>query len=434
MCVCVGLTPDGVTRLALSTCFACQGSGVRNIDREKVMKRNSNRRIPTAQKYFTFDGAHCKQIYAGLPADWQCPACRRNKYQIMRWTLLYPNSPAPYEGWAAGYHKYHDHGAESGVAPRFEQAILCEQCNSADASAKRKLNLPKQFSFSPKEIAQFVAATPHGWHLLDYDRASQIYAAVQEAARAPTNKLGKKYRMRHMAAFRISKYMRIDPAALIEKMQSGGDSIITGPVDLIATLKPKYGLVVAAWDGLHQLGRVSRYGVVLAVRQTEATVTWSYAETSYRPNPAGRRWWTQTKPFFGFAPDVAERYMLAAAFAEHFPEDLPFEESLPGTTGRQSIRPSSSPTGGYVYLVRSKYGVKIGKSVNVRNRTRLFEVKLPFPITVEHYAWFDDYSFAERELHQKYHAKRLEGEWFALSENDVDHIKTLGKLVSVVGM
>jgi hypothetical protein len=40
----------------------------------------------------------------------------------------------------------------------------------------------------------------------------------------------------------------------------------------------------------------------------------------------------------------------------------------------------------------------------VKSRTRLFEVKLPFPITVEHYAWFEDYPSAERDLHCGYHA------------------------------
>ena len=84
-----------------------------------------------------------------------------------------------------------------------------------------------------------------------------------------------------------------------------------------------------------------------------------------------------------------------------------------------------------MYLIRSPYGAKIGKSVNVKSRTRLFEVKLPFPITVEHYAWFDEYSFAERDLHRQYHAKRLEGEWFDLSPADIATIKTLGKPISM---
>uniref|UniRef100_UPI002ABD55EB GIY-YIG nuclease family protein n=1 Tax=Paraburkholderia sp. J63 TaxID=2805434 RepID=UPI002ABD55EB len=58
-------------------------------------------------------------------------------------------------------------------------------------------------------------------------------------------------------------------------------------------------------------------------------------------------------------------------------------------------------------------------------------VKLPFPITVEHFAWFNDYSRAERDLHLQYHEKRLEGEWFDLTAADVAHIKTLGKPASL---
>ena len=69
--------------------------------------------------------------------------------------------------------------------------------------------------------------------------------------------------------------------------------------------------------------------------------------------------------------------------------------------------------------------------MNIMNRTRLFEVKLPFPIELVHYAYFDDYTKAEREMHQMFAAKRLEGEWFDLDENDVSAIKALGQAQAV---
>ncbi|EGF93800.1 conserved hpyothetical protein [Asticcacaulis biprosthecium C19] len=63
-----------------------------------------------------------------------------------------------------------------GRAPaRFKPVVICEQCNSADATAKRKLGLRKDFSFSPLEMRQFVRATPHGFHHIDYDLALRIY-------------------------------------------------------------------------------------------------------------------------------------------------------------------------------------------------------------------------------------------------------------------
>ncbi|MEB0028940.1 hypothetical protein QN375_24765 [Pseudomonas sp. MH9.2] len=58
-------------------------------------------------------------------------------------------------------------------------------------------------------------------------------------------------------------------------------------------------------------------------------------------------------------------------------------------------------------MIRSDHGFKIGKTVNMKNRTRLFEAKLLFPISIAHYAWFDDYSHAERSFHSTYHAKLL---------------------------
>ena len=230
-------------------------------------------------------------------------------------------------------------------------------------------------------------------------------------------------------AIRITKFFRISPAAL-EEDSNDEESLITGPVDFVTVLKPRYGVVVASWDQSNLFGVVTRLGVILRVGPKGAVVQWVPADLHYRPNSSGRRFWTQATPFFGFAPAVAQRYMLASTFAEHF-QDLSISASRTSLYGIAQPRPLDSPTGGYVYLVRSPYGVKIGKSVNVKKRARLFEVKLPFPIMVEHYAWFDDYSLAERDLHRQYHAKRLEGEWFDLSSADVEMIKSLGKPVSV---
>ena len=195
LCRCVVGTPDGQHRIALPTCFFCLGTGLRDTDREKAIARNANRRIPTQEEFDAFDGAHCKQIYRRLDASWRCPACKRSKFELLRWALLFPKSPSPYEGWAMGLHTHHDHRADpiwidkkpqrSNWLPRFAPTVICEQCNAADATAKRKLDLPKAFSFSPLEIGAFVAATPHGWHLLNYDVAQQIFQQIPQAAPQP---------------------------------------------------------------------------------------------------------------------------------------------------------------------------------------------------------------------------------------------------------
>ncbi|HBO3036061.1 TPA: hypothetical protein L4R07_006261 [Pseudomonas aeruginosa] len=172
-------------------CLACQGTGIKNANREKLLKHNAEAKRPSMADYLAFDGAHCRNLYKGLAEDWQCPGCRRTKYQILRWTTLFPKIPsARRPGWAGGYHTHHDHACDRygfgrtpvGYTPRFPPTVVCEQCNSADASAKRQLKLPEYFSFSPEEIRQFVLPYPHGKHLLDYRIARQIHASLQESS------------------------------------------------------------------------------------------------------------------------------------------------------------------------------------------------------------------------------------------------------------
>ena len=73
---------------------------------------------------------------------------------------------------------------------------------------------------------------------------------------------------------------------------------------------------------------------------------------------------------------------------------------------------------GYVYLIKSKYGYKIGKSKKVQDRLSLFNVKLPFKIDIIGFYKVKNMSKMETFLHKKYKDVRLEGEWFNLSEKE----------------
>ena len=83
----------------------------------------------------------------------------------------------------AGLHKHHDHSAEmlEREVPRFEQTIICDQCNAADGTAKRKLALPPKFSFSPLEISWFVIPRAHEKHEIIYLAAQSVYEAVRQS-------------------------------------------------------------------------------------------------------------------------------------------------------------------------------------------------------------------------------------------------------------
>lgn len=231
-------------------------------------------------------------------------------------------------------------------------------------------------------------------------------------------------------------YWRIAPPAGNPSVVSVSCGARQLPQVAVRSIKPRHGVLLAEWDSAAQLGKVQALGIVRSVQPdgAGAEIDWQEANIDLRPNPAGRRWWTQPKPFFSFAKDVAVRYMLDDLFAEHFPEftELSFGPSTRVSTA--DVRPSASPTGGYVYVIRSPYGFKIGKTVNIRQRTKLFEVKLPFKNSLEHYAWFEDYTHAERSFHVRFHEKRLEGEWFDLTQTDLNAIKTEGRLINVEGL
>lgn len=231
------------------------------------------------------------------------------------------------------------------------------------------------------------------------------------------------------------KFYRFDPKKLAApvKHDAHGDSDLVG---LITQVRPKDCILLARWHASAQVGKVSALGIVMEIDRERSTarMLWREANIILRPSSSGRRYWEQSKHWFAFAPDVVSRYGLRDLHAEHFPDLTGSDIPAPPPTVGSASSSSSSPTAGYVYVIRSKLGFKIGKTIHLKARTRLFEVKLPFPISLEHYAWFDDYARAERSLHITYQAKRLEGEWFDLSASDLQQIKTLGKSVPIAGL
>lgn len=229
---------------------------------------------------------------------------------------------------------------------------------------------------------------------------------------------------------------------------------------LFKRVSPGHAILVGDLNPKTECGEVNWAGVIDSVSESEASVkiVWRNADFILKPTAAGRVYWRKFD-WFNFADAVVERYMMDAIFADLFndiewkktrtrvrlapaeprtnemmPTDLTAKDSFGVSSelsGLPQVKSSRNPTSGFVYLIWSQYGYKIGKAVNVKNRTKLFEVKLPFPIRVEHYAKFRDYTRAERSLHLHFQDKRLEGEWFSLTDDDVAFIKTLGEPQSV---
>lgn len=79
---------------------------------------------------------------------------------------------------------------------------------------------------------------------------------------------------------------------------------------------------------------------------------------------------------------------------------------------------------GYVYLLRADNGLtKIGKTRSLEQRLDHFTTKLPYELELIGTIESEQYSAIETELHNMFRSKRKRGEWFDLSDEDLENIK-----------
>lgn len=78
---------------------------------------------------------------------------------------------------------------------------------------------------------------------------------------------------------------------------------------------------------------------------------------------------------------------------------------------------------GYVYLLRAGPHFKIGRSVSFERRSRELAIQLPERAETVHVISTDDAVGIEAYWHRRFESKRKNGEWFALSAQDVKAFK-----------
>ena len=74
---------------------------------------------------------------------------------------------------------------------------------------------------------------------------------------------------------------------------------------------------------------------------------------------------------------------------------------------------------GFCYIIRSEYGYKIGMSKSIHSRSKTFNVKLPFQWEFREVYALERYKDMEKMLHELFESKHINGEWFDLSEKDI---------------
>jgi hypothetical protein len=84
--------------------------------------------------------------------------------------------------------------------------------------------------------------------------------------------------------------------------------------------------------------------------------------------------------------------------------------------------PERKETNPGVYVLKSGPYYKIGKSMNIGKRVNQLIVALPQETVHVHSISTDNPGELERQLHEKYAAKRVRGEWFELDMFEVDEL------------
>jgi hypothetical protein len=87
-------------------------------------------------------------------------------------------------------------------------------------------------------------------------------------------------------------------------------------------------------------------------------------------------------------------------------------------------RSVSAPIAGFVYIIGSPDGYcKIGRAKVLDSRLKQIALQLPFKVELIHSIAVADPIQAERVLHRRFADRRMNGEWFALTPEDIDWLK-----------
>lgn len=81
-----------------------------------------------------------------------------------------------------------------------------------------------------------------------------------------------------------------------------------------------------------------------------------------------------------------------------------------------------SQQSGYVYLIRSEHGFKIGKTTSIQDRMSAFSVKLPFDFQLVMSVFTKNMDLVESFLHYALNHKNSNGEWFDLSKPELQYV------------
>jgi len=137
--------------------------------------------LPSADQIRAYLASPAAQTaYRNLPDDWRCPACDRNKHEVVR-----------YESGGRLYARvvmHHDHLTDNDpeARARFEPIGVCSDCNDIDARVKgRNPQLRYDWSLHPVTIKRFIRIRPHRTHDIDGPSVELFARSLIEVNKPP---------------------------------------------------------------------------------------------------------------------------------------------------------------------------------------------------------------------------------------------------------
>ena len=86
-------------------------------------------------------------------------------------------------------------------------------------------------------------------------------------------------------------------------------------------------------------------------------------------------------------------------------------------------KPKKLAQKGFIYIVKSNNLYKIGRALDIKQRTKTYRTENPFGIQVVFQKEVSDYIKIEKQLLDKFKNKQFRGEWFRLDKNDVKWVE-----------
>ena len=131
---------------------------------------------------------------------------------------------------------------------------------------------------------------------------------------------------------------------------------------------------------------------------------------------------------FGEKPELAQAIISYCKNKKGFDEVI--DICVPISKLKKRSKPSektetleTSKEDGYVYLIQFGAEHKIGTSNNVERRFRQLKTQMPYEGKIIHTIVTGDPMGIESYWHKYFSAKRLKGEWFKLSTDDIKYFK-----------